>query len=112
MNKIIIFDFEVFSHDTLLGAIITSQDSIDVVQTWNLQQIKNFYKSHVDDYWVAHNNESYDNFILEGVVNGMNEEEIKALSDRIIGGDRFRKLQIPLKYFDLMKSKFYSLKAV
>lgn len=113
MSKLIIFDYEVFSHDTLQGAIIINEDSsIDVMQTWDLQQIKNFYKSHIDDYWIGHNNSSYDNFILEGVVNGMNEEEIKALSDRIIGGDRFRKLQIPLKYFDLMKSKFYSLKAV
>lgn len=113
MSKLVIFDFEVFKHDTLMGALIVSSDSdIDVFQSWNLSEIARFYEVHKDDYWIGHNIEGYDNFILEAVVNGMREEQIKALSDKIIGGDRFRKLKLPLMYFDLMKSKFYSLKSL
>lgn len=113
MNKIIVYDFEVFSHDTLLGTITINEDgTADILQMWDLEKIKNFYKAHIDDFWISHNGEGYDNFILEAVVEGQNEEQIKRLSDKIIGGDRFRKLKLPLKYFDLMKSRFYSLKAV
>ena len=113
MNKIVVYDFEVFSHDTLLGTITINEDgTADILQMWDLEKIKNFYKAHIDDFWISHNGEGYDNFVLEAIVEGQNEEQVKRLSDKIIGGDRFRKLKLPLKYFDLMKSRFYSLKAV
>lgn len=112
MNKLVIFDFEVFAHDVLLGAIVSEKDGTSVHQMWDLTQINRFYELHKDDFWIGHNNEGYDNFILEGIIGGLNKEQIKALSDKIIGGDRYRKLKLPLMYFDLMKSKFYSLKAI
>lgn len=111
-NAIIVFDFEVFAHDTLLGAIIIEKDNIWSLQTWDLTQITRFYEKHKDDFWVGHNNSGYDNFILEAVANGLNEEQIKALSDKIVGGDRFRKIKFKLNYFDLMCKGFYSLKSL
>ena len=39
--KIIIFDFEVFKYDTLLGCKIVNNDgSLDIFQTWNIEEIK------------------------------------------------------------------------
>lgn len=113
MSAIIIFDFEVFMHDVLFGAIIVNENhETNIVQTWDIVQIARFYEAHKRDYWIAHNNEQYDNHILEACVNGLNAEAIKKLSDEIIGGNRWRKLKLPLMYFDLMKSKFYSLKSL
>lgn len=112
MNNIVVFDFEVFSHDILLGALIVANDKVDAVQLWDVKDIAQFYELHKTDFWIGHNNESYDNLILEGCVNGLNEEALKALSDKIIGGNRWMKLKMPLYYFDLMKSKFYSLKSL
>ena len=66
MNNIVVFDFEVFSHDILLGALIVANDKVDAVQLWNVKDIAQFYELHKTDFWIGHNNESYDNLILEG----------------------------------------------
>ena len=41
--KVIIFDFEVFAYDTLLGATIIDKDGTkSIFQTWNLDDIRSF----------------------------------------------------------------------
>ena len=43
--KIVVFDFEVFRYDTLLGAIEITSDGKKIFQRWDLEEIKQFYFS-------------------------------------------------------------------
>lgn len=43
-RNIIIFDFEVFKYDTLLGAIVLRDDNSEIFQTWNLAEMRKFYE--------------------------------------------------------------------
>ena len=63
--NVVIFDFEVFKYDTLLGTLTINGDNLVYKQMWSLDEIKNFYKAHIDDIWVGHNNDAYDNHILK-----------------------------------------------
>lgn len=110
--KIIIFDFEVFKYDCLLGAVELDGNNKRIFQTWDLDEITQFYKQHVDDIWVGHNNSFYDNHILQAVVKGKSEPEIKRISDEIVEGKRHPYVNIPLIYYDLMSEHMISLKAV
>lgn len=108
--KIIIFDFEVFKKDTLLGAIVLSDGNKEIFQSWNLEEIKSFYNDHIDDIWVGHNNEFYDNFILQAIIKG---QDPKKINDEIIDGDKhYRRLTIKLNFYDLMKFHQGSLKVI
>lgn len=112
-GKIIIFDFEVFPHDTLLGAKVISDKQSTLIQTWDLEEIKAFYYENVDAIWVGHNNGGYDNFILQAIVNGFNEEQVKHVSNLIIeDNQRYHQLRIPLVYYDLMQNHYVSLKTL
>lgn len=108
--KIIIFDFEVFEHNTLLGAHILNDDNIEVRQTWNLDEIKVFYNKHINDIWVGHNISRYDNLILQAIIQGMNEQQIKAYSNKIIDMKYKPWLNIHLNYYDTMTAISCSLK--
>lgn len=110
--NLVLFDFEVFKHNVLLGAYVVSDGSVKVYQSWNLNDIKRFYYLHSDSIWIGHNIASYDNHILQAVVEGKNEEQIKLLNDKIIvKGQRFR-CTLKFMYYDLMNSHMYSLKAM
>ena len=67
--KFILYDFEVFKFDTLLGCKIIDKDKKTYYQTWNKEEMKKFYYLHQEDIWVGHNNERYDNLILEAIIN-------------------------------------------
>lgn len=110
--KLIFFDFEVFLHDTLLGAIEVTENGATVTQTWDLDEIKEFYLSNKDDIWLGWNNSDYDDFILQGVVRGLTNTEIKYLSDSLIKKEKRRYLSMQLYSFDLMTHMggFISLK--
>lgn len=109
--KLVIFDFEVFKHDTLLGALeIYDDNNINVFQSWNLEDIRGFYRKNVDSIWIGHNNMRYDNFILQAIVQNRTEEQVRATSDGIIREDKHYKMQIHLNYYDLMRSHNGSLK--
>lgn len=106
--KIIIFDFEVFKYDVLLGALIVKNDNIELFQTWDKDEIKEFYEKHKSHMWVGWNNERYDNFILQSVIRNINP---KIVNDRIIDENKKMRLTLPLIYFDVMKTVgFFSLK--
>lgn len=108
-NNIIIFDFEVFKYDTLLGALVINRTGINCVQTWDLDAVRDFYDAHQNDIWVGHNNSGYDNFILETIVNHRNPYN---KSCDIIKKDKRGRLNLKLYNFDLMTMawKRYSLK--
>ena len=75
--RIIIFDFEVFRYDTLLGTIILDNSKEPIVyQTWNKEEIKKFYNEHKLDIWVGHNNSHYDNHILNAIINDRDTYEL------------------------------------
>ena len=109
-SSLIIFDFEVFRYDVLFGAIVFYGGKPYYYQTWNKEDIKAFYKLNQDTMWIGHNNESYDNFILQAI---LNNKDIYAESKTLILTKTRGKLFIRLFYIDLMKlygRSFYSLK--
>ena len=108
--NLLIFDFEVFKYDTLLGAHILKDDKIITYQTWSLDDIRAFYKEHIDDIWVGHNISRYDNLILQAIVRGMDEEQVKAYSNKIIDMKYKPWLDIHLNYYDTMTAIPCSLK--
>lgn len=108
-NKKIFFDFEVFKYDTLLGTLIVDGDDVHYYQTWDLNEIADFYLQNVNSMWIGHNNEEYDNLILEAIVKGENPYQ---KSVELIEQGKRQKKTIPLIYMDLMKmiDEMYSLK--
>jgi hypothetical protein len=99
MNQIIIFDFEVFRYDVLLGAYELPGKTF--FQTWNKDAIKEYYREHKDDIWVGHNNYRYDNYILEAVLNG---SDPFVTSKSIISNKAMPKCRLDLVTYDLMNS--------
>lgn len=106
--NLIIYDFEVFKHDILLGAFVIQEDgNIEYIKTWDKNEIVKFYENNTQSIWIGHNIEHYDNHILEAVVRG---KDPKKVSDEIIKLQKKKRLSIPLFYFDLMSQVFVSLK--
>ena len=112
MRNIVIFDFEVFKHDTLLGARLLIDDKILRFQSWDLDEIRRLYENCQNFIWIGHNNAGYDNFILQAIVKGANEEDVKKVNDNIILRGKKPYLTIPLVYYDLISSHVCQLKAV
>lgn len=105
--KLIIHDFEVFKYDVLLGAIVVEGNSQHVVQLWNQDEIRDFYKNHINDLWIGHNNLGYDEIILEGIVNHKDPYKV---SKSIINSQIRPKCKLPILTYDCMRAGFYSLK--
>ena len=97
--KIIIWDFEVFKHDVLLGTIIVDGQNQTVYQTWDEDEIRAFYEEHKNDIFVGHNSTYYDDLILEAIVQHKSAYE---KSQQIINGGIRRKAKFHLYSYDLM----------
>lgn len=103
----IFFDFEVFRHDWLMVAIDPSKREKHVIVN-DVSKLQNLYEAYSKDIWVGYNIKHYDQYILKGILLGMNP---KTINDKIIveGVDgwkisnAFRK--IPLIMYDLMHKK-------
>lgn len=106
--KIIFFDFEVFKYNVLFGSLILDDD-LSYYQTWDKKEIRDFYEQNKSYLWVGHNNLSYDNAILESIINN---EDTYTISKQIINGNK-NISYIPPYTLDLMKllDESYSLKA-
>ena len=105
--KFLVFDFEVFKYDTLLGVYDVNENIY--CQTWNRDEIVDYYNANKDAIWIGHNNSHYDNFILQAIID--NKDPYK-LSKLIIENNFKPKLHIPLYYYDLMTWHFVSLKVL
>ena len=105
--EIIIFDFEVFKKDVLLGCKFLKDGSY--FQTWDKKEIKDFYLNHINDIWIGHNNSYYDNYILQGIIQDKNVYEI---SKNIVDNKKRPYLNIKLNYYDLMQNHMGSLKVL
>lgn len=108
-KSLIIFDFEVFRYDTLLGCKILSKEGSKVYQTWDLEEIRKFYQDHKDDIWIGHNNYAYDNLILDAIVQ---KKDPYHRNYEIIKLNIRPRTKLKLYSFDLMTMawKRYSLK--
>lgn len=104
MNKIIIYDFEVFKYDTLFGTLIINLDNnnVELFQTWNIEQIRKFYLDNKSNLFVGWNNWNYDDLILEAIVNKTSPYFI---SKKIIDNkNKFIKCNLPIYSYDLLDS--------
>ena len=111
--RFLIFDFEVFKEDTLLGVKILDKDGDRYFQTWSLEEIASFYMENKDNaIWIGHNNKFYDNLILQAIVKGKNQKYIKELNDKIVVNGEKKYLNIPLIYYDLISNHFAGLKTI
>lgn len=73
------FDFEVFAFDWLIGF---KQDG-KYIQFWNDNQALAEYLKD-EPFLVGVNNKHYDNFIMNGILQGMTPEQVKEVNDFII----------------------------
>lgn len=105
--KILVFDFEVFKHDVLLGVFNVNKK--EYFQTWDKEEIKQYYKNNLDAIWVGHNNIGYDNFILQAILFDTDPFE---MSDEIINKHAKLRLGIQLNYYDIMQLHKTSLKTI
>lgn len=106
---IIIFDFEVFKYNTLLGTLLVHDDtSIELKQMWSLDEIKDFYNQHRQDLWVGHNNDFYDNHILKAIIEG--RTDIYTISKKLINTEIRSRADLDIITYDTMCCRFYSLK--
>ena len=105
--NIIIFDFEVFKYDTLLGVIELHNNEEKLIQMWNLDDIKNYFYSHRNDLWVGHNNWCYDDLILEGIIENKDPYN---LSCTLINSKFKPRCKLKLFSYDLMNSSEHKYK--
>ena len=110
----IFYDFEVFKYDWLVVLIDTTTQEKTIIVN-DKDKLTNFYNDHVKDIWSGFNVNHYDQYILKGIILGMDP---KVINDKIIidGLDgwqiskSFNKL--PLVQFDCMTSRSYGLKTL
>lgn len=108
--RILVYDFEVFQYDTLLGVIILEKGKTPLTyQTWDLNEIKRFYKENINSVWVGHNNEDYDNLILQAVIQDKN---VYKVSNDLINKTKRYYLNIQLYYYDIIGLHFTGLKVI
>lgn len=101
---ILFYDFEVFIGDWLV-VIIEPEIRKETVIVNNEKQLREFYESHKNHIWVGFNSKHYDQYILKGILLGMNPKKINDII--IIDGtdgwqisNAFR--NIPLNNYDVM----------
>lgn len=106
------YDFEVFKYDWLV--VIKDTEAKTTTNIINdTEQLRKFYELHKNDIWVGFNSRSYDQYILKGVLLGLDPKEI---NDHIIvkhkGGWEYSSLfnKIQLYNYDIMTDKNRGLK--
>ena len=81
----LIYDFEIFKHDTLLGVL--NEETGEIFQSWDIDEIKDFTKKNLNNIWVGYNSDHYDKILLHGMLTNKlnNEDKIFECSTVIIG---------------------------
>lgn len=103
----VFFDFEVTEYDWLVVLLdmINQKEQVIINSPSDLEQ---FYQKHKSNIWVGFNNHHYDDYILKGILCGLNPKEI---NDFIIikgeAGWKFSNLfrKIPLLSYDVFQHK-------
>ena len=94
----IIYDYETFKHDVLLGTLNT--DTMETIQVWGINEIKELIKKYLKEIWVGYNSAHYDSILSHGIfTNKLNtEDKVFECSNAII---RAQDADIPL--FGILK---------
>lgn len=111
--NLIIFDFEVFRYDTLLGyGIINLKDgSCDYKQTWSLDEMRELYDTYgQNSIWIGWNSNHYDDLIYEAIVKNQVSPFVK--SKELINSKYKPYARFPFYGYDLLNpfKELYGLK--
>ena len=81
----LIYDFETFKHDTLLGVL--NEETGEIIQTWDIPEIKKLANKQLSNIWVGYNCEHYDKILLHGIWSGKlnTPDKVFACSNSVIG---------------------------
>ncbi|MCZ0075438.1 hypothetical protein OZL92_17245 [Bacillus sonorensis] len=111
MMRKIFYDFEVFKHNWMVVLIDYDSKKGKVIVD-NIDELKRFYKLFKDDIWIGYNSRMYDQYILKGILLGMNPHFIskRIIEDNVKGFNVVREgYKMPLNNFDITTG-FHSLK--
>lgn len=110
----IFYDFEVFKDDWLAVFIDVTRKTEQVIVN-NTDELKALYEANIKDIWVGFNNRHYDQYIMKGILLGMNP---KRINDWIIlekkEGWQFSRAfnRIPMTNYDVMPNPPVGLKTM
>ncbi|OTQ84475.1 DNA polymerase [Bacillus subtilis subsp. subtilis] len=111
MMRKIFYDFEVFKHNWMVVLIDYDTKKGKVIVD-DVDELKRFYQLFKDDIWIGYNSRMYDQYILKGILLGMNPYYISSriINDNVKGFNVVREgYKIPLNNFDITTG-FHSLK--
>ena len=110
----IFYDFEVFKKDWLVVFIdMTKKEKVIIVN--DEVKLKAYYEANVHDIWCGFNNRHYDQYIMKGILLGMDPKEI---NDYIIvqGGEGWQYSRafntLPMTNYDVMPNPPVGLKTL
>lgn len=110
----IFYDFEVFKHDWLAVFIDVTNKTEKVIIN-SPDELKALYEANIKNIWVGFNNRHYDQYIMKGILLGMNPKEI---NDWIIvqkkEGWQFSSVfnKVPMINYDVMPNPPIGLKTM
>lgn len=110
----IFYDFEVFKHDWLAVFIDVTRKTEQVIVN-NPDELKALYEANTSDIWVGFNNRHYDQYIMKGILLGLDP---KRINDWIIvqkrEGWQFSSVfnKIPMTNYDVMPNPPVGLKTM
>lgn len=110
----IFYDFEVFKEDWLAVFIDVTRKTEQVIVN-NHDELKALYEANMKDIWVGFNNRHYDQYIMKGILLGMNP---KRINDWIILEERegwqFSRAfnRVPMINYDVMPNPPIGLKTM
>ena len=114
VNVVIFYDFEVFKEDWLAVFIDVTRKKEYVIIN-NPDELKALYEANSKDIWVGYNNRHYDQYIMKGILLGMNP---KRINDWIIvekkEGWQFSSAfnKVPMINYDVMPNPPVGLKTL
>ena len=80
----LIYDFEIFRYDTLLGVL--DEETGIVTQLWDIDEIKSFTRKNLENIWVGYNSAHYAHILLHGILSGKltTEDRVFECSNSVI----------------------------
>lgn len=96
-KEILIFDIEVFKHDTVIVFKRFNQPGYLPMHN-DFKDLKDLIK---DKLLIGFNNYSYDNYILAAILQGKSQEEIKKINDYIISGGDTKNLGLNKEVYSI-----------
>lgn len=110
----IFYDFEVFKYDWLAVFVDIDKQSTQVIIN-NPDELQALYEANISNIWVGFNNRHYDQYIMKGILLGLDPKEI---NDRIIiSGEEGWQIssvfnKVPMINYDVMPNPPVGLKTM